>query len=98
MTHETVATPWEQKGLVMRSLVEKADGELVLVDGVKVCHGAGWALALPGSGGRGDAPVGRVVERGAGSSAVQGLRPSHPAPGSLTGAARLSSPVHERAR
>ena len=47
MTHETVVTPWEQKGLVMRSLVEQADGELVLVDGVKVCHGHDWALALP---------------------------------------------------
>jgi mannose-1-phosphate guanylyltransferase/phosphomannomutase len=47
MTHEAVATPWEQKGLVMRSLVEKADGELVLVDGVKVRHGLEWALALP---------------------------------------------------
>jgi mannose-1-phosphate guanylyltransferase / phosphomannomutase len=47
MVHEAVATPWEQKGLVMRSLVEKADGELVLVDGVKVRHGVDWALALP---------------------------------------------------
>jgi mannose-1-phosphate guanylyltransferase/phosphomannomutase len=47
MTYEAVATPWEQKGLVMRSLLEKADGELVLVDGVKVCHGVDWALALP---------------------------------------------------
>jgi mannose-1-phosphate guanylyltransferase / phosphomannomutase len=47
MTHEAVATPWEQKGLVMRSLVEKADGELVLVDGVKVRHGLDWTLALP---------------------------------------------------
>ena len=47
MTHEAVATPWEQKGLVMRSLLEKADGDLVLVDGVKVCHGMDWALALP---------------------------------------------------
>ena len=47
MVHEAVATPWEQKGLVMRTLVEKADGELVLVDGVKVCHGQDWALALP---------------------------------------------------
>jgi mannose-1-phosphate guanylyltransferase/phosphomannomutase len=47
MTHEAVATPWEQKGLVMRSLMEKAEGELVLVDGVKVCRGPDWALALP---------------------------------------------------
>jgi mannose-1-phosphate guanylyltransferase/phosphomannomutase len=31
----------------MRSLVEQADGELVLVDGVKVIHPDGWTLALP---------------------------------------------------
>ena len=48
IAHETVVTPWEQKGLVMRSLVERADPErLVLVDGVKVRHDDGWALALP---------------------------------------------------
>jgi mannose-1-phosphate guanylyltransferase/phosphomannomutase len=47
MTHETVVTPWEQKGLVMRSLVETASRELVLVDGVKVLHDDGWVLALP---------------------------------------------------
>jgi mannose-1-phosphate guanylyltransferase/phosphomannomutase len=45
---ETVVTPWEQKGTVMRSLVEMTkDRELELVDGVKVRHGSGWALALP---------------------------------------------------
>lgn len=48
IAHETVVTPWEQKGLVMRSLVERTDPErLVLVDGVKVLHDDGWALALP---------------------------------------------------
>jgi len=48
IAHEVVVTPWEQKGLVMRSLVERADPErLVLVDGVKVLHDDGWALALP---------------------------------------------------
>jgi mannose-1-phosphate guanylyltransferase / phosphomannomutase len=31
----------------MRSLMEQADGELVLVDGVKVVYDDGWALALP---------------------------------------------------
>jgi mannose-1-phosphate guanylyltransferase/phosphomannomutase len=46
--HETIVTPWEQKGLVMRSLVEHASRELVLVDGVKVIHdGGSWVLALP---------------------------------------------------
>ncbi|CAN5867026.1 mannose-1-phosphate guanyltransferase [soil metagenome] len=48
IAHETVVTPWEQKGLIMRSLVEHSkDRELELVDGVKVIHGDGWALALP---------------------------------------------------
>ena len=48
MAHETVVTPWEQKGTVMRSLMETSkDRDLELVDGVKVVHGDGWALALP---------------------------------------------------
>ncbi|NLV56698.1 MAG: NTP transferase domain-containing protein [Acidimicrobiales bacterium] len=48
VAHETVVTPWEQKGLIMRSLVETTSPDrLVLVDGVKVLHDDGWALALP---------------------------------------------------
>jgi mannose-1-phosphate guanylyltransferase/phosphomannomutase len=48
MAHETVVTPWEQKGMVMRSLVEMSkDREVQLIDGVKVRHEGGWALALP---------------------------------------------------
>jgi mannose-1-phosphate guanylyltransferase/phosphomannomutase len=48
VSHETVVTPWEQKGTVMRSLMELTkDRELELVDGVKVNHDDGWALALP---------------------------------------------------
>ncbi len=47
MVHETVVTPWESKGMVMRSLVELAGRDVVLVDGVKVLHPRGWALALP---------------------------------------------------
>ncbi len=48
IAHETVVTPWEQKGTVMRTLVEHAkDRELELVDGVKVIHDSGWALAIP---------------------------------------------------
>ena len=48
LVHETVVTPWEQKGTVMRTLVEQSkDREVVLVDGVKVLHDDGWALALP---------------------------------------------------
>ena len=48
MAHESVVTPWEQKGTVMRSLVELTkDREIELVDGVKVLHEDAWALALP---------------------------------------------------
>ena len=48
LAHEVVVTPWEQKGTVMRTLVEQSkDREVELVDGVKVRHGSGWALALP---------------------------------------------------
>jgi mannose-1-phosphate guanylyltransferase / phosphomannomutase len=48
VAHESVVTPWEHKGLVMRTLVERSkDRELVLVDGVKVLHDDGWALVLP---------------------------------------------------
>jgi mannose-1-phosphate guanylyltransferase / phosphomannomutase len=48
MAHEAVATPWERKGAVMRTTMERAkDREVVLVDGVKVLHSEGWALVLP---------------------------------------------------
>ncbi|MGH9094652.1 MAG: mannose-1-phosphate guanyltransferase, partial [Acidimicrobiales bacterium] len=48
IAHETVVTPWEKKGLVMRIVMERAhDHELVLVDGVKVLYDDGWALVLP---------------------------------------------------
>ena len=47
VAHETVVTPWDQKGMVMRTLVERIDREVVLVDGIKVLHDDGWALVLP---------------------------------------------------
>ncbi len=48
VVHETVVTPWEQKGTVMRTLVEQTKNrEVELVDGIKVIHDDGWALALP---------------------------------------------------
>jgi mannose-1-phosphate guanylyltransferase/phosphomannomutase len=48
LAHETVVTPWEQKGLVMRTLLEHLkDRDVVLVDGVKVIHEDGWALVIP---------------------------------------------------
>jgi mannose-1-phosphate guanylyltransferase / phosphomannomutase len=47
LVHETVITPWEQKGLVMRSLMEMGSRNVELVDGVRIVHADGWMLALP---------------------------------------------------
>ena len=48
VAHEAVVTPWEKKGLVMRTVMEWAkDREVLLVDGVKVLHDDGWALVFP---------------------------------------------------
>jgi mannose-1-phosphate guanylyltransferase/phosphomannomutase len=47
LVHETVVTPWEQKGMVMRSLMEMGSRHPELVDGVKIRHPNGWMLALP---------------------------------------------------
>jgi mannose-1-phosphate guanylyltransferase/phosphomannomutase len=46
--HEAVACPWEQKGTVMRVLVEQnKHAKTELIDGVKVFNDTGWALVLP---------------------------------------------------
>ncbi len=48
MASRDVITPWEQKGAVMRVLVEQAkDHRIDLVDGVRIHHDDGWALILP---------------------------------------------------
>jgi mannose-1-phosphate guanylyltransferase/phosphomannomutase len=48
IAHESVVTPWEQKGMVMRTVAERSkDREQILVDGVKLLHEDGWALVLP---------------------------------------------------
>ncbi len=50
IVHEVVATPFEQKGLVMRTLMEQLaeDGaELELIDGLKVRTEDGWVLVVP---------------------------------------------------
>jgi mannose-1-phosphate guanylyltransferase/phosphomannomutase len=48
IVHESVPTPWERKGAVMREMVERAkDHPTVLVDGVKILYPDGWALVLP---------------------------------------------------
>ncbi len=48
VAHDTVPTPWERKGTVMRGVMERAkDMPTVLVDGVKILYPTGWALVLP---------------------------------------------------
>jgi mannose-1-phosphate guanylyltransferase / phosphomannomutase len=45
-----VPTPMEQKGLIMRTLMEQLNEEgadLVLVDGIKVVSDGGWVLVVP---------------------------------------------------
>lgn len=68
--HETVVTPWEQKGLVMRTLVELSkDRRLELIDGVKVFHDDGWVLALPDP----DEPVTHIWAEGVDHNAARAL-------------------------
>lgn len=46
--HESIPCAWEQKGTVMRLLVEQnKQGKTELIDGVKVFSEHGWALILP---------------------------------------------------
>jgi mannose-1-phosphate guanylyltransferase/phosphomannomutase len=46
--HEAVSCAWEQKGTVMRVLVEQSKhGKTELIDGVKIFQNGGWALVLP---------------------------------------------------
>jgi len=48
VAHEEVRTPFEQKGSVMRSVVERArSDEVILVDGVKTVDATGWTLIVP---------------------------------------------------
>jgi mannose-1-phosphate guanylyltransferase/phosphomannomutase len=42
-----VPTPFEQKGLVMRVLLERTGANRVLIDGVKVLDDDGWTLVVP---------------------------------------------------
>lgn len=48
VVHESVVTPWEQKGTVMRTMVEQTHGrDVELIDGIKVHHDSGWVLVIP---------------------------------------------------
>ncbi|MCX7570703.1 sugar phosphate nucleotidyltransferase [Tumebacillus sp. DT12] len=57
-----VHCPWEEKGRVMRLLIEETKGETVeLLDGIKVFTESGWTLILPDS----DEPLFQVFAQGA---------------------------------
>ncbi|MBI6546878.1 MAG: mannose-1-phosphate guanylyltransferase, partial [Cyanobacteria bacterium NC_groundwater_1444_Ag_S-0.65um_54_12] len=46
--HDKINCAWEQKGTIMRILMEQArDRSVELLDGIKICHGEGWILVLP---------------------------------------------------
>jgi mannose-1-phosphate guanylyltransferase/phosphomannomutase len=48
--HTEVETPFEAKGVVMRTLMEQLaeeDAHLVLIDGIKVLSPGGWVLVSP---------------------------------------------------
>jgi mannose-1-phosphate guanylyltransferase/phosphomannomutase len=50
LLHREVETPFEQKGLVMRTLMEQLNDEgadLVLIDGIKARTADGWVLVVP---------------------------------------------------
>jgi len=50
VVHNEVRTPFEQKGTVMRGMIERARGdEVVLIDGVKSVDASGWTLVVPDS-------------------------------------------------
>lgn len=56
-----VPCPWEEKGKVMRLLIEETKGETVeLLDGIKVFTEGGWTLILPDS----DGPLFQVYAQG----------------------------------
>jgi mannose-1-phosphate guanylyltransferase/phosphomannomutase len=70
IAHESVVTPWEQKGMLMRSLVEQlGDRELLLVDGVKAPEEDGWVLTVPDP----EEPVTHVWAEGSSEAAARAL-------------------------
>ncbi len=61
----------EQKGLVMRTLMEQLTeegAELVLVDGIKVVSDEGWVLVVPDP----EEPVTHVWAEGVGPGGIRG--------------------------
>ena len=84
LAHELVVTPWEQKGTVMRTLVEQSkDREVELVDGVKVLHDDGLGAGPARSRGARHPRVGRGSHRRRCPAPGPGVRPADPPDGAL---------------
>ena len=48
VVHDTIVTPWDRKGTVMREVMERAAGrEVELIDGVRIVEPGSWVLVLP---------------------------------------------------
>ena len=61
VTHQSIPTPWERKGTIMRELVERAGSrDVVLIDGVKLLYDDAWVLVLPDP----DAPLTHIWAEG----------------------------------
>lgn len=70
MTRREAPVAWETKGTVIRSIAEETgEGEMELLDGVKVYHPEGWALVLPDP----DEPVCRVFSEGSTMEVAESL-------------------------
>lgn len=61
MSKKSVECPWNAKGKVMRQLIEdKTNGNVELLEGVKMHKDGGWVLVLPDS----ERPMCRVISEG----------------------------------
>ena len=68
IAHQSVHTPWDQKGTVMRVLMERTAGrDVVLVDGMKILEPDGWALVLPDP----EAPLTHIWAEAAGAAQAE---------------------------
>ena len=97
IAHEEVVTPWEQKGTVMRTTVERAKGrDVVLVDGVKLPEADGWALVVPDP----EEPVTHVWAEAPSEAEARGPGPGasrpHPPDDAVTHGAEPSRPGRPR--
>jgi len=70
MKETEVQCPWDEKGRVMRKLIENSDPDHTLyLDGIKERRGAGWALVVPD----GDEPVFRLYSEAESDSEANSL-------------------------